>query len=60
MDVTSYIMTGSTPAVHLTRSATIRLLKNIRQKVPEMILSDQMQADSSYADAVKRKPQTET
>ena len=25
-----------------------------------MILSDQMQADSSYADAVKRKPQTET
>ena len=60
VDVTSYIMTGATPAVHLTRSATIRLLKNIQQKVPEMILSDQMQADSSYADAVKRKPQTET
>ena len=40
VDVTSYIMTGATPAVHLTRSATIRLLKNIQQKVPEMILSD--------------------
>ena len=33
-------MTGATPAIHLTRSATIRMIVNIQKVVPSMILSD--------------------
>ena len=53
VDSGSYIMTGATPAVHLTRHATVRLLENIQKDVPEMILSEDRHKPSSYANAVK-------
>ena len=55
VDVGSYIMTGATPAVHLTRTATIRLLRNIQKSVPEMKLTDMKYSDkSSYSSVVKQ------
>ena len=53
IDEGSYIMTGETPAVHLTRRATIRLLKNIQKAVPEMIVSEKIPENTSYAKVVK-------
>ena len=48
-------MTGATPAVHLTRTATIRLLRNIQKSVPEMKLTDMKYSDkSSYSSVVKQ------
>ena len=32
IDKSFYVMTGATPAVHLTRSATVRMLKNIQTR----------------------------
>ena len=49
-------MTGHTPAVHLTRPATIRMLQNIQTFVPGMLLSVKMTQDApkkSYAQAVQ-------
>ena len=48
VDGGSYIMTGITPAVHLTRAATIRILTNTQQTVPELLLSDKKQDTSSF------------
>ena len=50
VDKGSYIMTGATPAVHLTRQASLRMLDNIRKEVPTMILSEsRYQMKPSYA-----------
>ena len=40
VDCQSYVMTGKTPAVHITRKATIRMLENIKKSVPNLILSE--------------------
>jgi hypothetical protein len=56
VDCGSYIMTGATPAVHLTRPATRRMLQNMKTIVPEMVLSDGKHKPSSYANAVKSAP----
>ena len=53
IDEGSYIMTGETPAVHLTRPATIRLLRNIQKAVPEMIVSEKIHENTSYANVFK-------
>ena len=46
-------MTGETPAVHLTCPATIHLLKNIQKAVPEMIVSEKIPENTSYANVVQ-------
>ena len=40
VDCGSYVMSGATPAVHLNRPGTVRMLENIQQAVPEVILSN--------------------
>ena len=53
VDCGSYIMTGATPAVHLTRAATVRMLENLQRSVPELILSDNLHDNKpTYAQAV--------
>ena len=54
VDTESYVMTGHTPAVHLTRKATVRMLKNIKKAVPELILSD-YSCSKTYAEVVANK-----
>ena len=51
VDCQSYVMTGKTPAVHITRKATIRMLENIKKSVPNLILSEHPR-QMSYAEAV--------
>ena len=56
VDKSSCIMTGATPAIHLNRSGTLRILDNIQKTVPTMKFSDQRyetNAKSSYAYKVK-------
>ena len=57
VDRSSYIMSGPTPAVHLTRSATLRMLENIQKVVPSMKLFDKRHNEpKSYAQAVATTP----
>ena len=56
VDTSSFVMSGVTPAVHLTRPATIRMLKNIQQAVPELMLADLQHQGHSYADVLKKTP----
>ena len=56
VDTSSFVMSGATPAVHLTRPATIRMLKNIQQAVPELMLADLQHQGHSYADVLKKTP----
>ena len=60
VDTSSYIMTGATPAIHLTRSATIRMIENIQKVVPSMILSDKRNQTAiekkTYASVASTRP----
>ena len=60
VDTSSYIMTGATPAIHLTRSATIRMMENIQKVVPSMILSDKRNQTApekkTYASVASTRP----
>jgi lysophospholipase L1-like esterase len=59
VDVSSYIMTGVTPAVHLTQPATLRMLENLKKTVPDIILSNtlhQPEQKKTYANAVASRP----
>ena len=57
VDTGSYIMTGETPAVHLTRKATVRMLENIQKAVPELKLSDRLhEQPKTYAEATRNPP----
>ena len=53
-------MTGATPAIHLTRSATIRMIENIQKVVPSMILSDERNQTApekkTYASVASTRP----
>ena len=53
IDQGSYVMTGTTPAVHLTRKGTVRLLENLKKSIPEIELSDRRHMDKpTYANIV--------
>ena len=45
VDKGSYVMTGQTPAVHLTRPATLRMLENMKKTIPDMMLNDKRHAN---------------
>ena len=57
VDKGSYVMTGQTPAVHLTCPATLRMLENMKKTIPDMMLNDKCHANKrSYAEAAKSNP----
>jgi lysophospholipase L1-like esterase len=56
VDNTSYVMTGATPALHLTRSATVRMLENMAKSIPEMVLSENRHKTMNYAKAAATRP----
>ena len=52
IDSSVYIMNGQTPAVHLNRRGTIRLLENIQKTVPELKLAEDLHRVDSRPTAV--------
>jgi hypothetical protein len=53
IDKSSFVMTGATPAVHLTRKGTVRFLENLQKSIPEMKLSEKRHMDKpTYANVV--------
>ena len=56
-DTSVYIMTGTTPGVHLNRCGTVRLMENIQKAVPHINRNDPISKMKTYAEALKVKKQ---